>query len=1787
MLNAKDKRLSLISYLMAMLLIANIFMPYDLSYAADHGFDVVKNKSIQLTQGGVVVAEGADISVDKPLELAVRFDVPIGDQAGQIQKGDVLRFDIADNFQVEGEATKTLFVQIDAFTSKRFGQFTIKKEGSKLIGEIAFSGDFFDDPDHGFTEAEAKFSAIIKFDGDPYSVPETGQNVQILEKTFVLKPPAAQYEYKATKTGALVGGNLKAKQIEWTITIEALKNKQPHPLKDYKLVDVLTEVGPYVDGSLQVNGTAVTPSETAPLTYTFPDGTTDKATITFKTTIPDEKLYKQQEQSISNTASFIDEKGGNATTVTSGPVTFSPMWILKEGKGSDLGSSGPYDPTNRTITWTITANHEEFTLHNAYIRDELGSDADGKLGKLKFKEATWQKWNGSGWDAAVPITPENEKDYKFGTINTKILLTIITTVPDAPAGYTASEARFNNAATLHWDNGPGVGGSTYATIGFNAIKKEAVHVDRSNSIVDWKTTVKERKQSIPNLKVYEVFAYSDSGFDPKDVTGLPAGIDVSVFGKDQQAKGQQYVEGTFAATAGSEHLKAGATQGIFNGAGKRVGDWIEVTGFKKNIEESYKLRTKVVSPYYHLGNSNGTTLTATAILFSSNAKLNQSTANAVMPMRVLFKELLVRDAMADPAKHVNNRTHDLNLGFDYKEKAVLYRLSINADSVGFSNRDFFDNNVNEFKKYGTITYTDTLPEGWEFVPISGNEKYMFFDGRKDETSLRSISPDNTPDAPPAGFSADFNGNKAVFTFNNLEKSHIILLKAKPSQEKINEYFTKDGTLAPVNSLQFKAANWAGLVTMRHGVNITSDTIAKAYFNGNVPTEGILEWIVEYKPTELQHTGATIEDKLPIGIDVPTNSNGEVEEKVDGGKTFFIQELELNADGTYSNGKEIAAKIGDNVNYNKDTRTLTFKIPDGNKAYRFKYLTYVTGDPGSVTNNVKLLGTNETSNTGGSTFAIPAIDANVLLRRGGIVTITKVDGTNNTKLPGAVFSIFATGSTTPLRTGTTKSDGKLSLRGIPAGNYTLKEITPPAGYALDTTAYPVVVEKSGNVFVAKVNGTQGNLLTVKNYSTTAGQLKVSNEVTGTASDKSKDFIYTIEFPGGAVYPFSKSDGTSGVLRSGQTFKLKHGENIVFSNMPPGLVVKVTERPDDYTVNAPGAIRNATIEKSKMAEIHYINTKDLPAPTTGGIKVTNAVQGTAADNTKDFDFTVTFSDGKTYAYTGEGGAASGNIKSGEIIKLKHGQSFTIVDIPKDVVVTIVEDPDDYTLVTPDNKQQAKTIVAGTIQQIDYVNEKNAVVPKTGEVTVTNKVEGNAADTNKPFTFTVTFSDGKTYPFTGTNGVTAGNITSGGTIELKHGQSFTITGIPEGVTVTIVENPDDYTLVSPASPSQTVTIKAGEPQKVDYVNKKETGGGGNPGGGGGNPPGTTEVGHLRVNNTVSGSAADLSKEFKYTITFAGNAEFDYTKNGNPAGKIKSGDTFYLMNGEYILVSNMPKDLVVTIVEDAVVAGDYVVDPASKEIVKTIIANDTVLAPFINTKELPVGNVQISNTVSGTGADLNKPFTYTVTFSGPQQYDYEKSDGTTGKISSGQTFTLIHGQTFIIKGMPAGLDVTVTQNAEASYTTTPGALGRIDTIVANSMIYMPFANTISTGGIGGGGGGNPGGSTPSTPQSPVRPDPSNPETIVPPPTPLAPPPPPSTTTPDPGLGDIVDSETIEDYKTPQAQVDSANKSKTSNVKVAGAPKTSGIGNFGSMFKNFLIYGTMLLLLMALVDEYAFKRRY
>ena len=78
-----------------------------------------------------------------------------------------------------------------------------------------------------------------------------------------------------------------------------------------------------------------------------------------------------------------------------------------------------------------------------------------------------------------------------------------------------------------------------------------------------------------------------------------------------------------------------------------------------------------------------------------------------------------------------------------------------------------------------------------------------------------------------------------------------------------------------------------------------------------------------------------------------------------------------------------------------------------------------------------------------------------------VEISKVDADSNTPLQGAGFRLYdASGS--QVAEGYTDANGKLMFTGLKLGSYICKEFQAPAGYELDDTVFPIVLNQNGQI-----------------------------------------------------------------------------------------------------------------------------------------------------------------------------------------------------------------------------------------------------------------------------------------------------------------------------------------------------------------------------------------------------------------------------------------------------------------------------------------------------------------------------------------------------------------------------------------------------------------------------------------------------------------------------------------------------------------------------------------------------
>jgi hypothetical protein len=1238
-------------------------------------------------QNGVVILADGKINSNDPITVDISFDLPVeGDEPTPpvtVKKNDTAYFELSNAFKLLTGATIPL------------------KDGAVLVGHVSFITDpdtnmvsakiLFDGDDEVFdgtvNTVKCQFHADFQFDSSGSPVTGGEQVVIILDKDYTVVVPPAKIIYGAEKIGTL---DLTNKWVEWKVTITATQGGGAIDLEGYKFSDDLKNVGTYIPGSFSVTDdpSAVPEENDSRIEYVFPAGAKGPQTVSFKTEIPEDLYFAATgEQKILNKAGLYDKEDvlkeeGQAE------VSWTPKWIEKSGETNDKGSLGVYDPKNRTITWTIIANHKDASLKQVVITDILSPEIIDSAKKLMFDSATLQKWDGSDFGTAVSITPDQNGEYAIGDIDSKILLTIVTKVPDDVL--TTGKITYYNQASIKWQGSSGTkSGNIGVGIGYNAITKSG-KANPSEGTVSWKVTVDPKEQPIPDPKVYDLLVYGGkaSGFDISSVTGIPDGIKT---GDLKVSYGMKYIDGTFTGSGLSLTVLPIIQEG------KRVGDLLEVTGFITGAgatSSTFTYDSQVLDPKIFATNES-TTINNTATLFSGTAKLNESTAGPGYNSKMLLKEMLKREAITNPAAGVNNRTRNASEGFDYKDKSVIFRLNVNANHLNLSQMKNWSGEA-----MGAATVTDTLPEGWVFDKIDGSNDYLIFEGTGNSDG--SVTASGLALETVSGLTSAISGRTASFTFQNMDRPYVILIKARPDADTVKNYFNSNKQTTVQNNLKMVTEK-SPEVTSTQNVTIVSEVLGKT---SSIKSPGVLLWSVEYKPSEFLTSATKLYDTLPIGIDVRTNAKGEL--LLEGGN-FSAYEMILQANGSYILGDAVLLKAGENIFYDNGTRGLTFPIQDSKKAYRFSYLTDVTGEPGNVSNKVMLYGGTSEGVETSKPYQITNADGQASMQRNGWISITKTDMAG-TPLKNAEFTLFAQDGKTIIRKGMTTSDGTLKFKVIPNGSYILKETKAPTGYILEGVTHTLTVSTEGGAVTSSINGKSGsgsNAITVKNVlEGTVGNLKIMKTVAGNAADTAKKFDFTVTFRDDSeTYSYVGYGVPNGAIKSGDTISLGHGDSINIQGLPRDTDYTVTEA--DYTESGYITVSTGdqgTIEADAVQTASFTNTKNAVPPVevlTGDLTISKTVSGNGADIKKKFEFTVTFDNAPdAYSYTGNG-ITGGIIHSGDKISLSHGQSITITGLP-----------------------------AGAgyhVEEADYSSEKYTVVSVGAEGSIEAKTTRIAAFTN----------------------------------------------------------------------------------------------------------------------------------------------------------------------------------------------------------------------------------------------------------------------------------------------------------------------------------------------------------------------------------------------------------------------------------------------------------------------------
>ncbi len=239
----------------------------------------------------------------------------------------------------------------------------------------------------------------------------------------------------------------------------------------------------------------------------------------------------------------------------------------------------------------------------------------------------------------------------------------------------------------------------------------------------------------------------------------------------------------------------------------------------------------------------------------------------------------------------------------------------------------------------------------------------------------------------------------------------------------------------------------------------------------------------------------------------------------------------------------------------------------------------------------------------------------------------------------------------------------------------------------------------------------------------------------------------------------------------------------------------------------------------------------------------------------------------------------------------------------------------------------------------------------------------------------------------------------------------------------------------------------------------------------------GSLTVSKTVSGSGADSTKDFTFTVDAEIGGEALTGTYGDMAFNNGSA-VFTLKAGENKTASNLPAGTEYTVTESDNDGYTVTVNGTRSTIAKgTVAANTNAEAAFNNYKDggnisdPEYGSLTVSKTVSGSGADSTKDFTFTV----DAMLDGEALTGTYGDMAfdnGSAVFTLKAGENKTASNLPAGTEYTVTESDNDGYTVTVNGTSETTAkgkITANNAAIAAFNNYKSGGG---GGGGNPDGS-------------------------------------------------------------------------------------------------------------------
>ncbi|MDE6024746.1 MAG: LPXTG cell wall anchor domain-containing protein [Lachnospiraceae bacterium] len=943
--------------------------------------------------------------------------------------------------------------------------------------------------------------------------------------------------------------------ITWTVVI----NSSKFDIGGTTYEDVFgNNIDSIIDGlnGITISGTNATPVQTADgFKIDIPDNTNSTITLTYKTKV------KEVTESTKNTAKLI---GGDEPSfdVSAEAVVPGANMINKSFAG--------YDPIAHTLTWNITVNQDSKKLTNVKVTDSFKANgATDWEGTMEYVSV-----QGAELDPSSDVA-NGTLVFNLGNISTPVTITVVTKVTGDDA-FEKSKGYTNNVELTskeYPDPIPDEASTWLKLEKVSLISKEGTASSQNDGTITWKVTVNGQKQT-PTAYTFEdllpeKMKYVDGSFRIQEqwYDANPCYRKVNVV---KDASGREKISYTFDKTADDKFL--GKTDNTFEIIYETVvSDYVAADSNRDYVNHA-KMKAEFPGNVTHEDETEATVTTVAGGALDKG--FNYKKGNRDVTWNVTINE-----ARTDMSDITNPRLTDrLADYFDYVE-GKLYRLDAKGNKTEVPKNDYKVIVVN-----GMLTVK---------MPNIGSDCFLF-----QFTTRFNCLEANLPDDIVNKISLEGDGTFLETTSSSVEnvsfssaiagatiKRDIQIMKVdKSNHSKVLEGAVFELYLADQQTLIGTA---------------TTDENGMAIF---VDAGSLLGEVLYLKETEAPEGYKLNEDW--IRIDDYDEAHLELDPAT--GRRYYAKQVENTSDAEENTGT-IRVEKRDKADATVKLRGAEFSLYS-NAACTALVTKKQTDEKGYVSFSNIPLGNywlKETASPAGykldSTVTMVTITNDgdgVVVKYGAdaaslvevpnglyiavnekakaSLKITKYDSDNkNTKLQGAKFEIYRDENcTSRVASATTDENGIITFDGLVLGRtYYYREVTAPAGYALDPTIRSFVAGSANDRQDVVIERELGNKL----------------QRGGIAIHKTDDAVPTpkelqgVEF---TLYSVDAGGNETAYMKNGMVYKVKtnvHGD-AQFTDLPFGEYIIKEGSNSGYH---PVADIHVTVEDTGFVDIEVVN------------------------------------------------------------------------------------------------------------------------------------------------------------------------------------------------------------------------------------------------------------------------------------------------------------------------------------------------------------------------------------------------------------------------------------------------------------------------------------------------------------------------------------------------------------------------------------------------------------------------